>query len=213
MSLISSTHTATVYDAKKSKAFTGQRLVVTIAKKDAQGNYGPHLQQTMCTSIPHINVQDIEDNSEALLSHLVSWLESQQNALISSRIKEGHKEVTTEALSIKSVIAFMSGTNSGDRWDEKRIADWFNDNLAEPIVTLLLGNGSPEERVEKILLATSKRFSSTLSSRGVISKVMASELKKALKFAPDKTDGTYLKFKARIDKSLEEASLEDSLGF
>ena len=213
MSLISEKHTAQVYDAKKSKPFTGQRLVVTIAKKDAQKNYGPHLQQTMATSIPYIDLQDIEDNSEALLPHLVSWLESQQNALISSRIKEGHKEVTTSELSIKSVIAFMSESSTGEKWDAQRISEWFNDNLAEPIGTRLIENGAPEERMEKVLIATSKRFSETLSSRGVISQVMATELSKALAFAPDKTDGAYLKFKARIDKALEAKSLEDSLGF
>jgi hypothetical protein len=47
MPVISNIHTATIYDAKLSKPFEGQRLVKVIAKADKDGNYGPHLQQTM----------------------------------------------------------------------------------------------------------------------------------------------------------------------
>ena len=215
MSIISNIHTATVYDAKHSKAQFGQRLVVTIAKKDASGNYGQYLQQTMCTSVPTIAIGDIVDCNADLMIHVVGFLESQQNAMISSRIKAGTREITTEELSIRSVITYLnSESDSGsDKWDSERISTWFNDNLAEPIGIRLIENGADEAKMEKILIATSKRFCDTLSSRGVISQTMATELKKALSFAANKNDLGYLKFKARIDKALEAKSLEDSLGF
>ena len=216
MSVISSTHTATIYDAKVSKPFEGQRLVVTIAKADSKGNYGPHLQQTQCTSIPVLGADALIDalNDDSiqprLVPHLVEFLQKQQNALIASRIKEGHKSVTTEELEIRGILSYLDTETVGDKWDSARVSAWFSDVMAAPIGIALLEKGLPEEKLEDKLAAWGKTFADCFGSRSAIPHQKALMLDKALALGPS-GDPVLARFKARIDKMLG-VGLEEELG-
>jgi len=216
MSFISSTHTATIYDAKTSKAFDGQRLVVTIAKADSKGNYGPHLQQTQCTSIPMLTADNVVDalNDDSvqprLLPHLVEFLQKQQNALIASRIKEGQKSITTEELEITGILSYLDAETVGDKWDASRVATWFDGVMAEPIGVALIEKGLPESELEGKLVAWGKIFADSFGSRAAIPMAKAKMLEKALALGPT-NDPILARFKARIDKMMG-VGLEEELG-
>jgi hypothetical protein len=216
MSVISNIHTATPYDAKQSKPFAGQRLVKTIAKKDVNGNYGPHLQVTMCTSIPTLTTKDatayMEEN-EGLDAHIVSFLWDTQNALIGARIKSGQKSVRTEELEIPALVEFLNASGDSDKWDTARVAQWFTDNLAEHIGTRLIELGATDEVMEKKLAKAQQRFAEAFGTRSGIGRTLAVELQKILHFAQDTTDPQVKRFQAKLDKAMEEKSLEESLGF
>ena len=217
MSVISPIHTATVYDAKKSKPFDGQRGVVTIAKKDKDGNYGPYLQQTQFTSIPTMtgdNLVDAMNDDELqvrLLPHLVDYLHTVQNAIVGDNIKSGNKTIHSEGLSIRAICGYLETETSTEKWTSERIAAWFNDSLAESIGVALLERGIDEEKLEGILGAYGKLFSDTFSSKGVIARRKAEELKKALVLAPS-NDPVAAKFLARVNKVLEEQNTFENLG-
>jgi hypothetical protein len=216
MSTISNIHTATIYDAKNSKPFTGQRLVKTIAKADKFGNYGQHLQQTMCTSIPVLTGNDLTvymETNDKLDKHIIGFLFDKQSEMIAARIKSGIKTVTTEELDIGSIVAFLEAVGDSDKWDTARVTSWFNDNLAEHLGVKLLELGIEEDQMEKRLAKASVRFSESFGTKAAIGKTLAIELQKILNFAPDKQDPQTMKFQAKIDKALEEKSLEDALGF
>jgi aspartate/methionine/tyrosine aminotransferase len=214
MSVISNMHTAVVYDAKKSKAMEGQRLVVTIAKQQKDGSYLFNLQQTMCTSIPQIDkaFMDAAFSEPKMLTHFGEYLESVQNKLIASRIKAGNKTISTEELSVSGIVLFLSEETQSDKWTSERIATWFADNLVEHIGIALVEKGFDDAKMEKSLSLYEKKFADVFSSRAVIPRKVAIDLEKALKLHPNQKDDVISKFQARINKVLEESSLIESLG-
>ena len=213
MSVISNIHTATVYEAKTSKAFEGQRLVKTIAKADSKGNYGPHLQQTMCTSIPILARSDIDWHLSSVQDICTEYLRTVQNSIVSDRIKNGVKEVTTEQLGVQAIIDYVNSDATGDKWDAARIASWFNENVAEYIGIALIEKGYDESQLDKSLKAYEKLISETFSTRAVIPRTKAVAIDKAFKLIDQsKADATLSRFQVRIDKVLDEQSLDELLG-
>jgi hypothetical protein len=216
MSVTSNIHTAIVYDAKVTKPQHGQRLIVTIAKADKAGNYGPHLQQTMATSVPILGADNLVDalNDDALqvrlMPHLVEWLHAQQNGLVAARIKTGQKTVTTEELEIPAILAYLDSETVGDKWDASRVAAWFDGVMAEPIGVALIEKGLPESELEGKLVAWGKIFSDCFGSRAAIPMAKAKMLEKALALGPS-GDPILARFKARIDKMMG-VGLEEELG-
>lgn len=211
MSIVSNMHTATPYNAKQSKPFEGQRLVVTIAKKDKDGNYGQHLQQTMCTSIPLLGAGDIDWSSGLVQLACVDYLQGIQNAIISDRIKSGHNEVTTEQLSQAAILDYLTAETTGDKWDTARIAAWFTESLAEHIGVALIEKGYPDDKLDASLKAYEKLISETFSSKAAIPKNKATAISKAFALV-DSPDATQKRFQARIDKVLAESNLDELLG-
>lgn len=218
MSVVSNVHTAVVYDAKKSVPFEGQRLVVTIAKADAKGNYGEHLQQTMCTSVPMLTgdmiVDALNDDIKQcrLLPHFVGFLQAQQNALISARIKAGRKSVTTEELDIDGILSYLDEGSVSDKWDSQRVASWFMDVMAPIVGVALIEKGLPEDELEGMLGKWKDKFANAFGSRAAINVGTAKMLDKALGLVgEEELDSAGKKFKARIDKILG-VGVEEALG-
>lgn len=211
MSLISNRHTATVYAAKTSKPFDGQRLVVTTAKKDKDGNYGQHLQQTMCTSIPVLTRADIDWQLSSIQDAASEYFKSVQNAIIADRLKSGQKDVTDQDITMTSIIDYINAESTGDKWDSARVATWFNEVIAEHIGVALIERGFPDDKVDASLKAYEKLISETFSSRSVIPRKKAEAINKAFKLV-EKSDATMARFQARIDKVLIEENMDELLG-
>ena len=218
MSTISNIHTAIVYEAKgpnKSVAQFGQRGVVTIAKADKFGNYGEHLQQTMFTSIPSLTRTEIDFTNPRIQDHAVEYFKSIQNQIIAQNLKSGKKEITTEQLSEIAICQFLEEEGNSEKWDSNKIASWFNDNLAEFIGVALIEKGFSDEKLESSLVAYSKLFADSFSSKSAIPRIKAEAIRKALKIVEKESianDSQYCKFKARIDKILDESSLDELFG-
>lgn len=216
MSIISNVHTATVYEPKTSKAFAGQRLVKIVAKADKNNNYGEHLQQTMCVSIPTINMEELRtflESSVALDSHILEMLEGAQKSLIAEKIKSGIKTVTSAELEINALVNYLDSSGDSDKWDSARIAQWFEDNIAESLAMRLLEVGNDDETMARKLAVAQVRFAESLSSKARIKPTVCEEVNKMLAFASDKDAAIYKRFHARVNPEIKMESLEDSLGF
>lgn len=215
MSVISNIHTATVYEPKTSKPFAGQRLVKIVAKADKNGNYGEHLQQTMCVSVPLLDAQAIRAyilESSALDAHIVGMLEDVQKSLITDKIKSGTKSVTSEELTIASLINYLDASGDSDKWDSARIAQWFEDNIAEGLATKLLEVGNDDETMARKLAVAQNRFADSLSTKAKIAPALCEEINKMLAFSADKDATIYKRFFARVNPELKIEKIEDALG-
>lgn len=217
MSIISNIHTATIYDAKKSRAFDGQRLVKIVAKADKSGNYGQYLQQTMCISVPVISGKELSDfleSSNALDSHIIAFLEDVQKSLITDKIKSGAGHtITTEELSIQKLVEYLDSSSDSDKWDSARIAQWFTDNIAESLGIMLIEKGF-EDNLEKLLGNAQKMFSDSLGSKSKIPTAYMEKINTMLTHASDKDSGIYKRFFNRVNpEKSAEMDLESALGF
>lgn len=204
MSVISNIHTAVPYDAKKSVAFTDQRLVVTIAKKDKSGNYGPHLQQTMCTSIPTLTEEEITDalNTEFWQEQFFRLLQQTQNDMIGDRIKEGQKTITTEELGIATLQAYLESVATGDRWDVERVTEWFITQMAGSVEdTLKERNPSwTEEQVTQAVVGYGKVVADNLGSKANIPTLARVQIRKVLAlWMGEENDPIIKRFVKRLD--------------
>lgn len=210
MSVISNTHTAIVYEAKgpnQTKPFEGQRLVVTIAKADKNGNYGPHLQQTMATSIPTLTREDINFDS-TMQAICVDYLKTIQNQIIADNIKSGHKDIRTEDLGQDAIVAYIMSESVGDKWTSERVAQWFNDNIAIPFTEKLMEKELSDSDIDNRLAVTQKRFSEALSSKAKIPTQVAEKLTQVLKLAQDSDDVVYKRFYAKLNPPTIESVLD-----
>lgn len=201
MSVVSNVHTAQVYDAKKSKPFDGQRLVVTIAKKDKDGNYGQFLQQTMATSIPHLTVGDVDFTNPTIQGICIDYFKTVQNGIIADNLKSGKKEVRTEDIGQDALVAYIFSESVGDKWDSARISGWFTEYLAIPYTEKLMENGVSDADIEKRVNATCKAFADSLGSKAKIPTKVADALTKLLRLAEGDMggDAIYKRFYNRLN--------------
>lgn len=141
MSVISNRHQIVLMD-KKSKAMNGQRLVRIIAKaasaplgdnwvKKESGFYNPHLTASMCVSVPHIELSDVQAQITALLPHIGVMLESVQDSIIGELRKESGTDGINDAeISVAACIAYMESENKGNRVTSEYLAKWFEDTYS-----------------------------------------------------------------------------------
>jgi hypothetical protein len=217
MSVISNIHTATIYTPKTSRALTDQRLVKIVAKADKSGNYGPHLQQTMCVSVPTISGKELSEfleSSNALDSHIIAFLEDVQKSLITDKIKSGAgHSITSEELTIQALVNYLDSQGDSDKWDSSRIAQWFTDNIAESLGIMLIEKGH-EDALEKLLSNAQKMFSDSLGSKSKIPTAYMEKINTMLTHASDKDSVIYKRFYNRVNPEKNaEIDLEASLGF
>lgn len=206
MSNVSNIHTAQVHEPKVSKAFEGQRLVVTTAKgtKNAEGKmvYGEHLQQTMSTSIPVLTEADVNWNSPRIQGHVVEYFKVVQNELILESLKGGTKAWSTEELELTALCAYLETTNQGERWDAERVASWFGENVAPHIYMYFEAKGKTDNWIANKLEIQTKGFSQYLGSKAKIPLTVAISLLQVLGLMPaeEMTKSTIaLRFYKRLD--------------
>lgn len=202
MSVISNIHTAIVYEAKganKTMAQNGQRLVVTIAKADKNGNYGPNLQQTMATSIPMLTHTDIDFAGNNIQALCVEYFKTVQNSIISDNLKLGHKDIRTEDIAQKAIVDYLLSESQGDKWDAQRVAQWFNENIAITFTEKLMEKGLSDTDIDNRLAVTQKRFAESLSSKAKIPTAVAEKLTQVLKLADCENDVVYKRFYAKLN--------------
>lgn len=215
MSVISNIHTAQVYDAKTSKPLSGQRGVVTIAKKDKAGNYGQYLQQTQFTSIPVLTTYDV--NNARLTPHIVEFLQGVQNQIIGDALKCGIKSFSDSELDESAICAYLEQSSTGDKWDAERVSNWFEVTVAPYVAEVLMAKGLDDTALAEKLAAMTETFGETLGSRAKISLNKAVALEKLLKLIPHETlvkDAIALRFVARLDKIINPVDETiDALGF
>lgn len=208
MSEIFTKHTSVIYEAKganKTKAFQDQRLVVTIAKADKDGNYGQHLQQTMATSIPVLYADDVDFADALVQAACTEYLQGVQNSVIGARIKSGVKTHTDDDISVSACIQYLLSENASDKWDAQRIAGWFQSVVSESLGIALLEKNSDldDESLNAKLDMVTNTFANALSSKAKIQRTHAVQFDKVLNTVPvEQRDGVWHKFSKRLDSVL-----------
>jgi hypothetical protein len=220
MSNVSNIHTARVHEPKVSKAFEGQRLVVTTAKgtKTAEGKivYGEHLQQTMSTSIPILTSAQIDWNSSRIQGHATDYFMRVQNELMLEGLKSGIKSWSSEELEIDALCAYLETTNQGERWDAERVASWFGENVAPHIFGYYESKGKTEAWIESKLEVFTKGFSAALGAKTRIPLLTAQKLLEILRLMPQEDmvkSAIALRFYKRLDDVVNpKLDINDELG-
>lgn len=132
MSNVSSRHSFAKLE-KNSKPLSGQRLVRLIAKKDKEGGYASgNLTESLCVSIPGIDVDLISTHIASLIPHIVSLLEGAQDSIIrENRIEFGHDSIDEEEFGISQCIAFLDQSAGGQRLTTEYLQGWFIEMYSE----------------------------------------------------------------------------------
>lgn len=156
MSNMSTAHSVVKHVSGESKAFTGQRLVKIIAKKDSKGNYpSEFLKETKSVSIPMIT----EVSPEVITSFMPQILEmfsGFQEAMIGELVREGKDTILDSEIDFAAMAKYLASNAGSARVTKEVLVSWFNESFAEIaleyICTALkwdMENLSPEQ--EKVL--------------------------------------------------------------
>lgn len=206
MSNVSNIHTARVHEPKVSKAFEGQRLVVTTAKgtKNAAGKivYGENLQQSMSTSIPILGATDIDFESARIQTHIVDYFQRVQNELILESLKAGVSSWSSEELETDAICAYLETTNQGERWDSERVASWFGENVAPHVYMYFETKGKSEDWIATKLESQTKGFAQYLGTKARVPLTVATSLLQVLRLMPQDEivkSAIALRFYKRLD--------------
>lgn len=132
MSVVSNIHTITAL-TKDSRALSGQRLVRMIAKKSKDGTYeSANLQGSMCVSVPFVEQNDVVDQIDKLLPHVIGLVQDTQDKMIREiRIASGRNEITQESISVEAVVAWLDANAAGDRFTTEYLQEWFVSEYTE----------------------------------------------------------------------------------
>lgn len=211
MSAIFKTHTSVPYVSKgkdKTVAPAGNRLVVTIAKKDKDGNYGANLQVTHATAIPELTRDYFDWESTALRDACTQFLLDSQGDLIGERIKvDGTKSHTDADISPAAILAYLTRVRVGDSWDAERIASWFIDVVAPYVgVKLLEVNptlAAPEKESEVVALLAKNQavvVDALSKNKNSVGKKNAELARARLALVdPDERDAVWKRFDDKLD--------------
>lgn len=223
MSVVFTKHTSVPYVSKgvgKTVAPAGNRLVVTIAKADKDGNYGANLQVTHATAVPTLRVDGFDWDHQGLREACTEFLHSVQDKIVSERIKVGGTKTHDDAdIGQAAILAFLNRERVGDTWDAARIATWFTDVIAAHVgVKLLEVNPELSDEDAVKLIAKNQTVvvdALTRSAKSVGNK--AAELARArLALVPaDDRDSVWERFDTKLDKIINPPVIDvaESLGF
>lgn len=127
MSVISSTHQFQPL-TKTSVAFAGQRLIRIIAKADRNGKYpSPHLVDSLCVSVPRIDMDTVAEYIERFIPHIISMCESVQDKIAREyRIESGRNEITQAQLDIDAILGYLDADAAGSRVSKEYLQEWFS---------------------------------------------------------------------------------------
>jgi 5S rRNA maturation endonuclease (ribonuclease M5) len=224
MSAIFKTHTSIVYESKgknKTIAPLGNRLVITKAMPDKDGNFGPHLQQTMATAVPVLQLTDADFANTELRDAVSAYFLEVQHKVIGQRIRDdGQKTHIDSDIDVSACLRYLAAEASGDKWDATRIAEWFAATIGDALgVKLLEVNPTLDNTgLEKLLLANTDLFVKCMTKRATsITVKQAQTCVNRLRLIDEsKWDRAARKFYARMDAIINppEVSevIEENLG-
>ena len=140
MSLFSTAHNVTAYDAKKSSALTGQRLAKIKYKTTAKT---PAKFPSVCASVPFIDTKSEQflECLPALTVHIRAMLETAQDGIIRSLYESSDgtlSQVTDSDISIHACIAYLEAESTGGRLTKEQIDAWFTESVSDYVSALIV---------------------------------------------------------------------------
>lgn len=219
MSIISNVHDVTKYDPKNSKPFNGQRLVKISYRKEK--NIDGSKKDSKCVSIPKVSLVDIEPYINSLKPQILELILDTQNKIIREKIDEGNNIIQDSDIDLKSCIEYLSAETSTGRLTKEFLADWFDENLEEPLLVYIanklnLPDDPTEEQTKQLTNAIAEfkdKISALAGGKTSYMPKLCETLKRALQLVPDDSLAVKLikKLDAMIELSKPGNSLLDSL--
>ena len=223
MSVVFTSHVSVPYVSKgaaKTVAPVGNRLVVTIAKADRDGNYGQHLQVTHATAVPVLRVDGFDWDHQGLREVCAEYLASVQDKIIAERIKSNGTKIHNDAdIGQVAILAFLNRERAGDTWDAARIASWFVDVIAPWVgVKLLEVNPdlSDDDAVKLVAKNQTVVVDALTKAAKTVGKKAAELARTRLALVPEnERDSVWERFDAKLDKIINPpvVAIVDALGF
>ena len=219
MSNVSTAHTITKFDAKKSQALTGQRLAKirykTTAKQDAKF-------PSVCASVPFIQ-DDAIDNTVViakLLPHIRAMLETAQDGVIRSLYESSDgmlSQVTDTDISIDACIGYLEAESQGSRLTKEFIEAWFDSAVRDYVYALVsekLGYSEAltvdqDMTVCKHVNGYRGMYSALAGGKTMYQPNQIKLLQRVLELVD--SDDTSVKLTARLNKMLEVPKIEELL--
>lgn len=225
MSQFSTAHDVVKHISGESKAFTGQRLVRIIAKKDSQGNYAsPYLTETKSVSIPVLSNLSPEVIS-SFMPQIEEMLQGFQDSIIAELVKEGKTVILDSDISIDAMQKWLQSSAGSARVTKEVLQQWFIESYAEIaleyIATALrwdINNLSNEQ--EKILEQKTNilrdMFSGFSSGKYAPEDSKCKAMIKFVEFCGDNADNRIKSFAAKAQEIMQKRAEElssNALGF
>lgn len=132
MSNVSNIHAIVPFDSAKSKAFTGQRLA-KVSYKTRKVNGVESKLQSMCVSIPCVDVIEVQENLGAFTGHVVALIESTQDAMIREMYESGLSNVPEDHITIAKCLEYLDAQSFGARLTKEEVIAWFDASLADTL--------------------------------------------------------------------------------
>ena len=144
MSIISNTHALIPFISGKSQPFAGQRLVkVTCKQTDKMTKAGITALPSVCASVPVLLLDDVKQHSDALLPHLLTFLEGTQDAIVRNLYegsKGARKDVRQEEIDLPACLSFLAAKEAGSRLSGDTIKAWFESGMAQALSEAIIGD-------------------------------------------------------------------------
>lgn len=187
------------------------------ATKDSKtGEMIPSKHENSIVRIPtsHISAEVVTDNIEALMPHIISMLQTVEDAEIKEIHKKGQLNVFVDGLSIGNLIDKLDASNESARMNGEQISKWFGEIIAPRLSEVIadkLGwsleelamDSLKQAKVENILESYCKRFVSLASPKASIKEIDREAMKRAISLAEASLDLVASRFITRLDKMAE----------
>jgi hypothetical protein len=219
MSNVSTAHTIELFDAKKSKSLSGQRLAKIGYKQTAKmTELGQIAPASICVSVPCITAEEISAELPKILGLVRNTLEGKQDEMIRALYEsrgskiESFSAVLDSEISIAAIAAFHESESSGGRLTKEYLESWFNKNVADNLFVTIaekLGFSDITEENSAVIDQKVAGFRGVIASlsggRTVLSSNIRVQARKAIELmdesAEDETAQKLLMILDRMEKA------------
>lgn len=217
-------HNVQSYESGKSKPFTGQRMSVHTWKtvKDKESVLFGIKRDSKFVSLPLIKEDEVKATLPLIMPHVLDMLHKAQDKIIKEKLESDNNvvSISNDLISMSAIIEYLGDSNESGRLTKESIATWFGETIEAPLAVSLaekLGaSETPSKEQSDKIMAIVGEFKSKLSGlaggKTNYSPKVASQLQKALAFAPE-NDSLAVRFNERLNKMINvtESDLLDAL--
>lgn len=212
MSVISNVHQVVNYDAKKSVAYTGQRLSKVTYKTDKESGIK---KDSKCVSLPLVTSNDVQDSIHIIMPAIISYLQDCQDKIVRSKVDTGATDIFDTDINMSAIAEFMAEESTGGRLTKEYVSEWFKNTIEDNLMLALadklgVGETPSQQQVDHINAAIGiykDKISGLAGGKTSYPAEIADKLLKALSFAPD-GDEIAGKFVVRLEKMKEVATID-----
>jgi hypothetical protein len=145
------------YDPKSPTApVVGGRVVKCLYKSTkVDGKLVPSKLANSCLEIPYISEDAVKENMEALLPHVVSYLETVQDQMVKNVHATEVAEVEETSFSIANILTHLEESSTSGKLTKEQAEGWFDSEVADNLTVLFadklgVSDDPTEEEAEKL---------------------------------------------------------------